>query len=98
MTRRAIWVGVAQCVSWGVLFYSFGLVLPTMSKKIKASPALLAGAFSTALLVTALVGFRVGHWIDGGRAWVVFVGGLFIGALGLLGWAASRTVGQLYLS
>lgn len=98
MKRRAFWVGAAQCISWGVLFYGFGLVLPAMKTDLGGHPALLTGAFSTALLVSAVVGLRVGGWIDAGHAKRVFFGGIVAGAAALLTWASSTSVWQLYLA
>ncbi len=95
---RAVRVGAAQCVSWGILFYGFGLILPAMSGDLAGSPVALSGAFSAALAVTAVVSLRVGRWIDEGHERAVFLGGIGLGTISLLAWAASRSVAHLYLA
>lgn len=98
VASRARWIGVAQCMSWGVLFYSFGLVLPAMSRDIAGSDSLVAGGFSVALGTTAAAGLLVGRWIDAGRSRTVFLTGLSIGAAALIGWSLARTIPELYLA
>ena len=54
MTSRAVWaVGVGQCVSWGVLYYAFGVLMVPIERDLSAARWVVAGAFSLALLVSA---------------------------------------------
>ncbi|MBM4186790.1 MAG: MFS transporter [Gemmatimonadetes bacterium] len=95
---RALWLGVAQCVSWGALFYSYGLVQPLLVREFGASPVAVAGAFSLALAISGLTGLRVGRWIDHGRERMVFFGGIGFGIAALLGWAVADSTVGLYLA
>ncbi len=96
MTRRAVWaVGLGQCVSWGVLYYAFGVVLVPIEREFGAERWVVAGAFSLALLVSALLSPHIGELVDRGHgSFVVLAGGLT--AAGLL--ATWALVPNVYLS
>lgn len=51
-------------VGYGVLFYSYGVLLLPMERDLGWSRSVLTGAFSLALLVAALLTIPVGHWLD----------------------------------
>ena len=93
---RAVWLGVAQCIAWGTLFYWFGLVLPPMQRELGGSVVALSGAFSLALAVSGLVGLAVGRWVDRGRERPVFFGGVALGVAALLAWSRLDSVVVLY--
>ncbi len=68
MTSRA-WaivgaLSVTETVSWGVLYYAFAVFLLPMERELGFSAAQLTGAFSLALLVSAVVGIAVGRYLD----------------------------------
>jgi MFS family permease len=96
MTRREVWaVGVGQCVSWGVLYYAFGVLMVPVERDLDAARWVVAGAFSLALLVSAIASPHAGKLVDRGHGpTVVQAGGLT--AAGLLAlWAL---VPNLYLT
>ncbi|MFN0177401.1 MAG: MFS transporter [Gemmatimonadales bacterium] len=96
--RRALWLGLAQCVAWGTLFYGFGIVLPAMQRELGGSTVVLSGAFSLALAISGAVGLAVGHWMDRGRERVIFFGGIGLGVAALLSWASLHSIPALYLT
>ena len=49
---------------YGVLFYSYGVLLVPMERDLGWSRSVLTGAFSGALLVSALMTVPVGRWLD----------------------------------
>lgn len=64
-----IWVSVvalafAETVSWGILFYSFGVLLPAMEVDLRLSRTTLTAIFSGALLVGGFAAAPVGRWLD----------------------------------
>ena len=55
---------VTQVVGWGVLYYAFPVMLPAITRDTGWSPTATTAAFSTSLVVSAVVGIPVGHLID----------------------------------
>lgn len=89
---------VAQTVSWGILYYSFTVLLLPMQRDLGVSLAALTGAFSVAVVAAGIAAVPVGRWLDrhGGRA-LMSLGGL-AGALLVLTWSQVETVAGLYLT
>lgn len=89
-------LAVTETVCWGVLFYTFGVVLLPMQAGLDAGPGAVSGAFSVGLLVMGVAAVPVGRWVDrhGGRA--VMTTGSLLGALAVLAWSQVRDVTQLY--
>lgn len=89
MTRRAVWtIGVGQCVGWGVLYYAFGVLLVPVERELAVARWIVAGAFSTALLLSAIAAPTIGQWTDRGHGPAVMLAG-GLSASGLLAiWAA----------
>jgi MFS family permease len=57
-------LGVTQIVSWGSLYYAFAVVMDSVQRELAASPPVVVGAYSAALLVSGLVAAPVGRHID----------------------------------
>ncbi len=86
--RRAVWLlGASQCLLWGVLYYSFAVLLLPIERELGMSRTAVAGAFSLALLATAGVAPAVGRWADAGHAALLVRGGIgcALGGLALVG-------------
>ncbi|MGH8713783.1 MAG: MFS transporter [Casimicrobiaceae bacterium] len=103
MTRSTAWrlvpaLGVTQIVSWGTLYYSIAVLGATMRAELGVSAARLFGAYSLALLLSALAAPAVGRAIDryGGRA-VMSAGSVFA-ALALFLIARVHSTIALYLA
>jgi MFS family permease len=99
--RPALILGVAQTLAWSVTYYLPAIVAPAVIVDLGASPAMVYGAFSLALLLSGLASPRVGREIErrGGRpvllasAIVLAVGLALLGLLpGIWGWFAGWTV------
>jgi predicted MFS family arabinose efflux permease len=82
-TGPAVWIlAAAGTVSWGLLYYSFGVLLRPMAEALHVSEAEIAGAFSVALLAAAVAAPVVGRAVDRVGAGPVLAAGSGIGALG----------------
>ena len=57
-------LSVTETVSWGILYYAFAVFLLPMQHELGFSAAQLTGAFSLALLVSAVAGIAVGRHLD----------------------------------
>ncbi|WP_342113418.1 MFS transporter [Pseudoduganella sp. OTU4001] len=80
-----VWVlGVTQVISWGILYYAFGVMAPAIQAELQLAPAQLYGAFSWAVLVAGVASVPVGILIDriGGRR--VMAAGSLVSGAGLL--------------
>jgi MFS family permease len=57
-------LSVTETVSWGILYYAFAVFLIPMQQELGFSTAELTGAYSMALLVSAVAGIAVGRYLD----------------------------------
>lgn len=89
-------LAVTETVCWGVLFYTFTVVLLPMQADLAAGPGVVSGAFSLGLLVMGVGAIPVGRWVDrhGGRA--VMTLGSLLGGVAVLAWSRVQDVAQLY--
>lgn len=63
--RRVVWVlSLTEITSWGVLYYAFPVLLPSIVGDTGWSTTGVTGAFSLSLIVAAGVGILVGRHID----------------------------------
>jgi MFS family permease len=98
LRSRSIWlIGFGQLVNWGVLYYAFGVLLVPVEEALGVARWLVAGAFSTALLVSAIAAPAVGRLADRGQGPAVMQAGGFIAAGLLVVWAAVPNVFVTYV-
>lgn len=90
-------LAATQTISWGVLYYTFPVLLVPMAKDLDASPAALSGAFSVALLAAGFSAPPVGRWIDRHGARMLMTAGSVTAALAVVAWAATPNIGSFYL-
>ncbi len=69
------WLSVAQLISWGSVFYLFGLLIEPVEQALALSRAESSLAFSLALLAEGLLAWPVGRLIDRGHERVVMSAG-----------------------
>jgi MFS family permease len=91
-------LGVSQCVSWGVLYYAFGVLLVPVEQDLGVPRWVVAGAFSLALLMSAALAPIVGRWADRGYGPRLMEAGGLAAAAVLGGWALVPGVATLYLA
>ena len=97
MTRRAlIALGVAQCINWGVLYYAFAVLVLPLQVELGRPTWIVTGAFSSALLMSAVLAPRVGMWCDSGQGHLVMHVGGVAAALLLAVWTLVPGVVALY--
>ena len=64
LRRVLVVLCVTEIVSWGVLYYAFPVLAPSIAADTGWSIAAVTAAFSTGLVVSALVGIPAGRWLD----------------------------------
>ena len=89
-------LSVGQIVCWAALYYAFTAFVLPMQDELGWSAALLMGAYTTGLGVSAVLSFAVGAAIDRGHGRAVMTLGPLIGALGMALWAVASSVAVLY--
>ena len=85
---------VTEITSWGVLYYAFPVLAPTLARDTGWSVSTVTAAFSGGLVVSALVGIPVGRLLDRyGPRWIMTAGSVIavpatvaIAAAGSLPW------------
>ena len=90
-------LAVSVTVSYGVLTYSFGVVLIPMERELGFSRLELTGAFSVALGVLAIAGVPAGIALDTYSPRILLASGAALGALLVVAWSQVETLVQLYL-
>lgn len=90
-------LAVTETVSWGILYYAYAVVQVPMGLELGASPAVLAGAFSLAVLLTGLAAVPVGRWLDVRGPRGLMTAGAIACTLLVAAWSQVHTVTGLYL-
>ena len=74
---------VTEITSWGVLYYAFAVLSPSINRDTGWSASAVTAAFSTGLVIAALFGIVVGRWLDRhGPRWIMTAGSA-LGAVAL---------------
>lgn len=96
---RGVWaLALAEIVSWGLIYYGFGVLLEPMAARANLTIAEAAGAFSLALLVAGLAAPLVGRAIDRRGPGAVMVVGSLLGAVGFVILSGADGAPRLYLA
>lgn len=90
-------LGITQIVSWGSIYYAFALLLEPLQRDLGAGRSEVAGAFSSALLVSGVCAMWIGRTIDrlGGRG--VMTAGSLAAVLLLAALSQVNSAPALYL-
>ncbi|MBR0644915.1 MFS transporter [Plastoroseomonas hellenica] len=93
-TRVVIALGTAQTLAWASSYYLPAILAAPMARDMGLSPAWIFGAFSAALVLSALLGPAVGRAIDrrGGRGVLALSNLVLAAGLALLGVAPGPIV------
>ncbi|MFD9502311.1 MFS transporter [Streptomyces sp. NPDC060035] len=75
---------LTQITSWGILYYAFPVLNPTITADTGWSTGTTTAAFSAALVISAIAGIHVGRILDHRGPRTVMTAGSVLGALSLL--------------
>jgi MFS family permease len=98
--RERVLVGAlafTEIVSWGVLYYAFGVLVEPMQAELGWSQGLLGGAFSLALLVSALLAVPIGRALARRGARIVMTAGSCAAAALVYAWSHVESPLALYV-
>lgn len=90
-------LSITELISWGALYYSFGVLLTPMQTELGWSRATLAGGFSLGLLTAGLAALPLGRWVDRRGPRALMTGGAIAGVLLLLALARVQDLVAYYL-
>ncbi|WP_230207923.1 MFS transporter [Microlunatus sp. Gsoil 973] len=85
---------MTEIVSWGILYYAFAILAPSINSETGWSATWTTAAFSAALVVAALVGIPVGRMLDARGPLLVMTGGsvLAAGAVLVIAWSPNLII------
>ena len=89
-------LSITETVSYGILYYAFAAFLVPMHEDLGWSTAQLTGAFSIAILISALAGIPVGRYLDRHGPRGLMTLGAAAGALLILAWSRVEGLAAFY--
>jgi sugar phosphate permease len=89
-------LSVTETVSWGILYYAFAVFLIPMQRELGFSTAQLTGAYSLALLVSAIAGIAVGRYLDRRSPRGLMTAGSIAGVALMLAWSQVDGLAAFY--
>ncbi|HEV8189870.1 MAG TPA: MFS transporter [Ktedonobacterales bacterium] len=90
-------LALTELTSWGILFYSFSVMVTPMSTALGWSAGTVTGAFAVAFLISGISAIFVGRWLDRFGARVVMSIGSCLGVILVLLWSRVTAPLELYL-
>jgi MFS family permease len=90
-------LSVTETISWGILYYAFGILLAPMEREMGWSRAQSTAAFSIALLVSAMGAVPAGRWVDRGGARLMMTLGSCVATVLMVAWTRVESLPALYL-
>jgi len=93
----AITLAVTETISWGIIYYSFSVFLAPMEQDLGWSRTTLTGGFSLMWLITGVMAFPVGTWIDKHGARALMTAGSVGASLLVILWSQVTTETAFYL-
>ena len=89
-------LSITETVSWGILYYAFAVFLIPMQRELGFSTAELTGAYSLALLVSAVAGIAVGRWLDRRSPRGLMTAGSIAGTALVVAWSQIEGLAAFY--
>jgi MFS family permease len=89
-------LSITETVSWGIVYYAFAVFLIPMRRELGFSTAALTGAFSLALLISAVAGIAVGRYLDRRSPRGLMTGGSVAATILVLAWSQVHGLAALY--
>jgi MFS family permease len=92
-----ITLGITETITWGILYYSFTVFLPSMEADLGWSRGEMSGALSLAILLSGVCAAPVGHWLDHRGPRLLMTVGSLASVVLLLAWSQVTTLLQFYV-
>ena len=85
-----------ELISWGIVYYTFSVMIVPMSRDLGWSRVEITGAFSAGLLVSGVAGIPIGQWMDRHGARAVMTCGSIAASVLIGAWAMVSSLGGFY--
>lgn len=95
--RRVAMLALTETVSWGVLYYTFSVLVVPMEQDLGATRGEISLVFSVAIVTRALASPIAGAWVDRRGVRSLMTTGSVAGVALTLAWASVTTLLQLRL-
>jgi MFS family permease len=89
-------LSITELISWGAMYYSFGVLLTPMHVELGWSRAELSAGFSIGLLVAGLAAIPLGRWVDLHGPRLLMTSGSILGVAMLLAWSQVQHLVAFY--
>jgi MFS family permease len=89
-------LALTELTSWGILFYSFSVMVTPMHMELGWSAGTITSAFAEAFLVAGISAVFVGRWIDRFGARLVMTSGSVIAVIMLVLWSQVSNPVEFY--
>lgn len=93
----ALTLAFTETISWGIIYYAFSVFITPMEGELGWSRGELTGGFSLMLLVTGVMAFPVGVWIDKYGSRLLMTVGSIGASLLIYAWSQVTDLTSLYL-
>jgi MFS family permease len=93
----AIVLGFTETVSWGVLYYTFSVLIAPTTAEMGWSRAQVSGALSAMLVVSGLAGLWVGRWLDEHGPRLLMTAGSIAAVPLVIAWSQVRDLFSFYV-
>ena len=90
-------LAISEPISWGILFYGFGVMVNPTQAEMGWSRAEITGAFSLAMLISGLTAVPVGRWLDRHGARGLMTVGSILATLLVVAWANVQSLLGFYV-
>jgi MFS family permease len=96
LRRVLVVLCVTEIVSWGVLYYAFPVLAPSIAADTGWTIAEVTAAFSAGLVVSALLGIPAGRWLDRAGPRPVMTLGSVLAVPAVVGIATASTLPRFF--
>lgn len=90
-------LGFTETVSWGVLYYTFSVVIAPTTAELGWSRAEVSGGLSVMLIVSGLAGLGMGRWLDEHGPRALMTAGSIIAVPLVIAWSQVRDLRSFYV-
>ena len=90
-------LAITETISWGILYYTFAVVLPAMEQEPHWSRVAMTGAFSSALLASGIAAPFVGRWLDHRGPRLLMTAGSCVATGLVVAWSQVERLSSFYL-